>query len=91
MSPSFHYALGAANVGILLGLAEIVPADIPPADAHLKVLVLFRMLLRVAQFLRAEDGELYHAAAVSVEYLHERAHQLKAPVSVADGWMQHHV
>ena len=39
MSPPFHDILGAADVGILLGLAEIVPADVPDAHAHLKILV----------------------------------------------------
>ena len=86
-----RHVLGAADVGVLLGAGEVVPADIPPADANLEVLVFLRVRLRVAQFIHAEDGELDYAPAVPVEHLHEGLHDFKPLVARAYGRMEHHV
>ena len=72
-----HDVFGPAGAGIRLGLAPIVPADVPSAYAHLEVFVLFGMLLRIAQLLGAKHGKRDDAAAVSVEQPDQRLHELK--------------
>ena len=40
----FHKIFSTQDIGILLSLAHIVPADVPSAHTHLKIFILFRLL-----------------------------------------------
>ena len=57
--------LGAADVGVLLRFAHVVPTDVPAADAHLEALVFLRMHLGVAQLLRNSSFPSQFAAVTA--------------------------